>query len=88
MSLSIQNRGRRTLEKYYWEIYVENGLSIGFDRSIIYEEKVPTLRDVALHIIRMDVAQSLCTVGELPYGEGRFFAYLPMESIMKAEKGN
>jgi hypothetical protein len=45
LNLSIQNRGRRTLEKYYWEIYVEKGLSIGFDRSLVLDEKVPTLRE-------------------------------------------
>lgn len=28
LHLIIQNRGSRTLEKYYWEIFVENGVSI------------------------------------------------------------
>lgn len=43
VGLSVQNRGRRTLEKYYWEIYLEKGLQIGFDRTVVLEEKVPTL---------------------------------------------
>lgn len=46
MNLSIQNRGKRTLEKYYWEIYLENEVSVGFDRSIIYDEKAPTRREI------------------------------------------
>ena len=80
-TLSKRRRGGKTLSEFYLQQYGS------LDKNT-NGQKVPTLRDVALHIIRMDVAQSLCTVGELPYGEGRFFAYLPMESIMKAEKGN
>jgi hypothetical protein len=76
-TLSMNRKARpKTLSEFYAQQYGDS------DKN----QKVPTLRDVALHLIRMDVAQSLCTVGDLPYGEGRFFAYLPLESIMKEEK--
>lgn len=32
LRLIIQNRGKRTLEKYYWEIYIENELAVEMPR--------------------------------------------------------
>lgn len=32
LRLIIQNRGNKTLEKYYWEMYIENGLTVELPR--------------------------------------------------------
>ncbi len=54
-------------------------------KSLISEAAHPSIYEIAQALITLDKEQALCSVTDLPYGEGRFFVYIPFNKIIVTE---
>lgn len=53
VDLRVVNRGRKTLNRYYWELFIPKGVNYHMDRVVDYEEKMPLVKETFDRYVRL-----------------------------------